>query len=120
MQVTNPSPTSEETPQIEPTVTPRSYDLDEERLEPIPPKRGEKLPGRVHLLVLAGYTLLSLVLTYPLVTTLGTEVIGGGDVWQHIWNLWWVKEALVEGPTNPYFTDLLYYPDGVGLYFHTL
>jgi len=47
-------------------------------------------------------------------------VPGGGDAWQHIWNLWWVKEALLNLHTNPYHTDLLYYPDGVSLYFHTL
>jgi hypothetical protein len=74
----------------------------------------------VHLIVLLGYTLLTLILTDPLPSKLTTEVIGGGDAWQHIWNLWWARESLLSGPSNPYFTDLLYYPDGVPLYFHTL
>jgi hypothetical protein len=75
---------------------------------------------RVHLLVLAGYTLLTLLLTYPIPLRLFTDVPGGGDAWQHIWNLWWVKQALLNLHTNPYHTDLLYYPQGVDLYFHTL
>jgi hypothetical protein len=59
-------------------------------------------------------------MTMPVPLRLTTEVPGGGDAWQHIWNLWWVKEALLNLHTNPYHTDLLYYPDGVNLYFHTL
>src|SRR5687767_993700 len=79
-----------------------------------------RLPLRVHLIVLMGYALLTLILTDPIPSKLTTEVIGGGDAWQHIWNLWWVRESVVGGLSNPYFTDLLYYPDGVPLYFHTL
>ena len=78
------------------------------------------LPASIHLLVLAGFALLTFVLTLPLGLRLFTHVVGGGDAWQHIWNLWWVKEALVNLQTNPYHTDLLYYPQGVDLYFHTL
>ena len=85
---------------------------------------GEKggLALNVHLLALAGYAALTVLMTWPLPSELGTEVIGGGDAWQNIWNLWWVRESLLGagGPQNPYFTDLLYYPDGVGLYLHTL
>jgi len=74
----------------------------------------------MHLLALAGYTLLTLLLTDPIASRLFTEVPGGGDAWQHIWNLWWVRESLLDLHTNPYHTDLLYYPQGVNLYFHTL
>ena len=59
-------------------------------------------------------------MTWPIAANLATEVPGGGDAWQHIWNLWWVKQALLTLHTNPYHTDLLYYPGGVTLYFHTL
>jgi hypothetical protein len=58
-------------------------------------------------------------MTLPLPLELGSKVPGGGDAWQHIWNLWWVKDSLLHG-LNPYHTDLLYYPDGVNLYLHTL
>ena len=74
----------------------------------------------MHLLVVAGFVLLTFLLTLPLGLRLSTHVVGGGDAWQHIWNLWWVKEALLNLHTNPYHTELLYYPQGVDLYFHTL
>jgi len=60
------------------------------------------------------------LLTWPVAAKLSSEVPGGGDAWQHIWNLWWVKESLLNLHTNPYQTNLLYYPDGVSLYLHTL
>jgi hypothetical protein len=66
------------------------------------------------------YAVLTVFMTWPIVANLATEVPGGGDAWQHIWNLWWVKHALLTLHTNPYHTDLLYYPGGVNLYFHTL
>lgn len=78
------------------------------------------MPLSVHLLALAGFTILTFFFTYPIPLRLFTEVPGGGDAWQHIWNLWWVKEALVNLQTNPYHTNLLYYPQGVNLYLHTL
>ncbi|TET18119.1 MAG: hypothetical protein E3J81_00750 [Dehalococcoidia bacterium] len=42
------------------------------------------------------------------------------DSWQHLWNLWWVKHALVELRTNPFHTDFLFFPQGSDLYLHTL
>ena len=66
------------------------------------------------------YTVLTVVMTWPITANLATQVPGGGDAWQHIWNLWWAKKSLLELHTSPYHTDLLYYPGGVNLYFHTL
>ena len=72
-------------------------------------------------LALAGYLLLTLGLTYPLVTQFGRAIPGDGfDGWQNYWNLWWIKTAILEQHTHPWFTHLLYYPTGVGLLFHTL
>ena len=77
--------------------------------------------GLVHLAVLLGYLALTLVMTWPLVANLGAAIPGDGfDGWQNYWNLWWLKTALVDRLATPFFTDLLYYPTGVGLYFHTL
>jgi hypothetical protein len=77
--------------------------------------------GRIHLTILLGYTLLTLVMTWPLARNWTTAIPGDSfDGWQNYWNLWWLKVALVERQQNPFFTDLLYYPTGVGLYFHTL
>jgi hypothetical protein len=43
-----------------------------------------------------------------------------GDSWVFLWNLWWVKHALLELHTNPFHTDLVYFPQGADLYLHTL
>ena len=73
------------------------------------------------LLALAGYLLLTLGMTYPLVTQFGRAIPGDGfDGWQNYWNLWWIKTAVLEQHTHPWFTNLLYAPTGVGLLFHTL
>ena len=72
-------------------------------------------------LALAGYLMLTLGLTYPLVTQFSRAIPGDGfDGWQNYWNLWWIKTAVLEQHTHPWFTHLLYYPTGVGLLFHTL
>ena len=78
-------------------------------------------PLAIHLTVLVAYLLLTLVMTWPLVTQLTTAIPGDSfDGWQNYWNQWWIKVALVDRLQNPFTTDLLYYPTGVGLYFHTL
>lgn len=70
---------------------------------------------------LAGYLALTLALTYPLARQFTTAIPGDGfDGWQNFWNLWWVKTAVLEQHTQPWFTPLLYHPTGVGLLFHTL
>ena len=88
--------------------------------ETAPKSAQPRLRPLIHLLVLGGYLLLTLVMTYPVALDLATKVPGGGDAWQHIWNLWWAKHALIDLHTNPYHTDLIYYPGGANLYFHTL
>lgn len=78
-----------------------------------------------HLGAVAGYTLLAVVATYPLITMLDEGLVGGAgkmsnDRMQNLWNLWWVREALTVRFTNPYRTDMLMYPQGASLYLHTL
>jgi hypothetical protein len=71
-----------------------------------------------HLLPLAGYVLLTLLMTYPVVTDLTTRLVGwGNDPWVHYWNNWWVGEAIERGIT-PYFTDMLFHPNGASMVFH--
>ncbi len=82
-----------------------------------PPRRG-RLSA---LAALIGYLLLTLALTYPLVREFTRAIPGDGfDGWQNYWNLWWVKVALLDQHTHPWFTGLLYHPTGVSLLFHTL
>ncbi len=41
------------------------------------------------------------------------------DRYYFLWSAWWVRSSLFEG-ANPYYTNLLYAPDGAPLVFHTL
>ncbi|MFQ5789630.1 MAG: hypothetical protein ACE5JI_04055 [Acidobacteriota bacterium] len=73
-------------------------------------------------LLLLLYSFLALLFTYPLVLQFLTHHVGedGGDARVYLWNLWWVDKALVELHRNPYETDLIFYPLGIGLSLHTL
>ncbi len=81
-----------------------------------------RLRGRATAAVaVIGYVLLTVALTYPLIRRFTVAIPGDGfDGWQNFWNLWWVRRALLEEHTHPWFTDALYYPTGVSLLFHTL
>ena len=51
---------------------------------------------------------------------LGEGVVGGNvDGFQNLWNDYWTRTALVAGH-SPFFTDVIYYPSGTSLRFHTL
>ncbi len=66
------------------------------------------------------YTAITLLMFWYLVINLSSGVInGGGDVYQSMWELWWVPHAIAS--SNPiYFTNLLYYPIGASLVTETL
>jgi hypothetical protein len=69
-------------------------------------------------MVLAGYSLLALLMTYPLVVRLSSHLAGSGDdMWLFQWNNWWLRKALFER-LNPYFTTYMFYPQGVSLVYH--
>lgn len=69
------------------------------------------------------YTLLTGLLLARVLPVFDRAIPGGPiatvDGWQNVWNLWWVRTALERGE-NPFFTHLLFYPTGVGLYLQTL
>ncbi|PZS03080.1 MAG: hypothetical protein DLM69_03300, partial [Candidatus Chloroheliales bacterium] len=73
-----------------------------------------------HPLAMAGvYTLISLLLTWPLLLHFGDALPAGGDAWQNVWNLWWLRKAIESGQW-PFHTGYKYYPYGVNLYFDTM
>ncbi len=73
-----------------------------------------------HPLAIAGvYALISLLLTWPLILHFGDAVPAGGDAWENIWNLWWLRKAIETGQW-PFHTDYKYFPYGVNLYFDTI
>ena len=72
------------------------------------------------LLALLAYGLLSVIMTWPAAARLGTHLAGGrSDLWVHQWTFWWVKKAIAEGH-NPFYTHLLFHPQGVSLTSHNI
>ncbi len=74
-----------------------------------------------YLKIAAIYLVITLILFWPLTLNLTTTVVNGsGDVFQTMWNLWWVNYSLFVLHTSPYYTNLLYYPVGASLATQTL
>ena len=72
------------------------------------------------LLVFLFFFGFAIVQTWPLALHMTDHVIGWpGDSYVMWWNLAWVKESLFS-LSNPFHTDVLYYPQGSDLYLHTL
>ena len=77
---------------------------------------------RFHLIAVAVYSFLGVILTWPLTLNLTRGVIGrysGTDAYQTVWNLWWTAYA-VTSLQNPFFSPLLFYPDGVDLFWQPI
>lgn len=75
-----------------------------------------------HLAALLLYTLLALLVTWPLAASFTEGVVGavgGVDAYQGAWGLWWTARALLSG-RSPFFSPLLYFPQGVDLFWQTL
>jgi hypothetical protein len=68
-----------------------------------------------------GYLVLTFALTYPLIAHFTTHIPGGNvDEGAFLWNIWWMKQALLDLHTNPLFTNYIFYPLGVNLALYTL
>jgi hypothetical protein len=68
--------------------------------------------------VLLAYSLLTVIMTWPVTARLNTHLIGtGDDSWVHYWNNWWVKRVLQQGG-DVFYTPLLFHPTGVSLLHH--
>lgn len=75
---------------------------------------------REAIAALVMYTVLAVVMTWPLATQLSTHLAGGrDDLMTHQWTFWWVKQALLQGQ-DPYYTQLIFYPQGVTLLYHNV
>jgi hypothetical protein len=74
---------------------------------------------RYDVTALALYGLLTLVLTWSLVSNMSTMLAGrSSDVYINPWADWWTRKALTEG-LNFYYSDYLFYPQGTSLAFHS-
>ncbi|MCB9100940.1 MAG: hypothetical protein H6632_15485 [Anaerolineales bacterium] len=81
--------------------------------------------GKELLIVAAGYTLLAVFVTWPVVADLGGPVGGfdGRDSFQHVWLYWWFWEALLNQHQTPAYVTAMYFPLGAShpvLWVHAL
>src|SRR3989338_11277111 len=67
------------------------------------------------------YSGISIIFTYPMIFRLdafpstGAETIPpGSDIFFQLWGLWWFKQAVINF-TNPFWTNFIFYPQGVSL-----
>ncbi len=69
---------------------------------------------RTHIAVFLFYFGVTLLITYPLITVIGTRFIGHplGDAYEYSHHDWWIKTALQTGQ-NPFFEPIIVYPEGV-------
>ncbi len=73
----------------------------------------------VHTGALFGYVLLTVAMTWPLITKMSTHMAGEDiDVWLNQWATWWTEKALKNG-LNFYHTNYILYPQGASLVFHS-
>jgi len=70
------------------------------------------------------FSVAAIVQTWPLLLHITDRIEDSHsfpfDTYAFIWSLWWVKYAIVDLVTNPFHTDLLFFPQGTDLYLHTL
>ena len=75
----------------------------------------------VNTCILWTFVMLTVLLLYAPSFDFVNQIPGdGGDGYQFLWDLWWVKYSTTELGTNPYFTNYIFYPDGHSLLFHSL
>jgi hypothetical protein len=76
----------------------------------------DKNKVKKYAMVALAYLLLSVAMFYPMILNMASTVPGsGGDVFQSMWDLWWVPYSMFELHTSPYFTNYLFYPVGANL-----
>ncbi len=77
----------------------------------------------IDFFVFISYVFISIILTYPMIFRLnafpytGAESIPpGSDIFIYLWDMWWFKNAITNF-INPFWTDYIFYPQGVSLLF---
>ncbi len=76
---------------------------------------------KAELKVFIVYLAISLVMLWQVaINMFGYVVNGYGDVYQSLFNLWWVPYSIFTLHQSPYFTNLLFYPIGANLVTQTM
>lgn len=63
------------------------------------------------------YSIIAIICTYPLAFTFNRLFGPASDNQLFIWNFWWFKHAIFELHTNPFYTNYLFWPEGISLFF---
>ncbi len=78
---------------------------------------------RVPWTALGLYAFLALLMSWPVVTVLGSRVPGTAtwafDESTFVWNIWYFKHALLDLRTSPLHSGLIWYPLGIDLILYT-
>jgi len=78
---------------------------------------------RVSWTALGLYAFLALLMSWPIVTVLGSRVPGTAtwafDESTFVWNIWYFKHALLDLRTSPLHSGLIWYPLGIDLILYT-
>lgn len=66
------------------------------------------------------FSLAAVIQTWPLVLHASDSIMDWSffpiDGWYYLWSFWWIKHALLVLHTNPFHTDLLFFPQGADLH----
>jgi hypothetical protein len=75
-----------------------------------------------HTVIIAGFALLTVVLTYPLILHLTSHIPlhkdwhpSGAEHWTSMWATWFIEHRIMESQQWSLFTDSIFYPRGVDL-----
>jgi len=67
------------------------------------------------------YLVICVIFFWPMISNItGTVAGSGGDVFQSMWELWWVPYSIFTLHTTPYLTAFLFYPVGANLATQTM
>jgi hypothetical protein len=80
-----------------------------------------------HAIVVGGFLMITVIVTYPLILYLPTHVPfhpelppSTAEHWTWTWGFWFIKQLVLEGKTWSFFTDAVFYPRGVDLTYPVL
>jgi len=70
---------------------------------------------RPWLLATIVYLLITVIVTYPVISQLNTHIAGEstGDALEFVWSMWWWKYALIDIQQNPLNINVINYPHGM-------
>ena len=74
---------------------------------------------RAYWIVFLAYLGIAVLVTWPLVPRMGTDLPDGADTLVHYWNDWWVQYAL-RNDQPLYYTSHMFYPNGITLVYHNI